>query len=272
MKFEKENIYFTKIIVIQSLPDNERKTGTEIHNDTISRRAWVDPNLSTELIDINRRNELFKLLERINKEAAEFDAIPFIHFETHGTEKGISLKSGQEVLWKEIIPKLREININSGNNLFVSISSCWGGNIQFEIEIIKPCPFRGFIGPMDKIYPDELLETFTNFFNELLLTDDFEKAINQLNINNNSRVEFHHLNSESYFEIVLKLHKAKYAENTDLHDERINSITNTLWNSDPNIKVKYKTKNEFAKAVRRLEKRELPKSFNKLRNIFLHIN
>ena len=272
MEFEEGNIYFTEIIVIQSIPEEERKTGTEIYDDIISRRAWKDPNLKTDIINVENKREILHLLESIKRKTKEKESIPFIHFETHGTKKGISLSSNEEIFWKDIIPILRSINIYSENNLFISVSSCWGGNIQFEIEIGKPCPFREFIGPMNKIKPNDLLISFTNFFNELLISDDFEKAINQLNIYNISGVKFHHLNSESFFKIILDNHKNMYRKNSTVHDERLKSLTDSLWmKSNPLVKERYKTKEKFMEAVKRFEESELPKSYNRLRNIFLHI-
>lgn len=272
MEFQEGNIYFTKIIIIQSLPSGERKTGTEIHDDTISRRAWNDPNLITEIIEVESKDELIILLDSIKQETKEKKTLPFIHFETHGTKNGISLKSDEEVTWKEIITILSDINIYSLNNLFVSVSSCWGGNIQFEITIEKPCPFRGFIGPMDQIYPSDLHTTFTIFFNELLITNDFEKAINQLNTHNKSGVKFHHYNSESFFEVVIQNHRNEYDDNLERHDDRIQKITNELWDkSSQVVRDKHITKNNFMIEIMRIEKDVIPHINNSLRNIFLHI-
>lgn len=79
MKFEEGNIYFNKIYVIQSIPDDEMKTGTEIHSDTISRRSWTDPNLATELINVDTKEELLNLLEIIKNETKNLSILPFIH-------------------------------------------------------------------------------------------------------------------------------------------------------------------------------------------------
>lgn len=68
MKCEEGYIYYTKIIVIQSIPDDERQTGTELHDDTISRRTWLDPTVITEVIDVSSRDEFLKLIDRIKKD------------------------------------------------------------------------------------------------------------------------------------------------------------------------------------------------------------
>ncbi len=272
MKFEEGNIYFSKIYVIQSLSEKERKTGTELHDDIISRRAWFDPNLSTELIDVFSRREILSVLERIKTETAKKENIPFIHFETHGTKNGLSLKSNENVLWDDILPIIREINVFSGNNLFISISACWGGNIQFQIKIHEKCPFRGFIGPIDEIYPSDLITSFTPFFDELLQNNDFDKAIKRLNLYNNSGVKFHHLNSEAFFDIVLEYHKEQCKKDPRIEEERIESIAKSYWKKDNRVRNHYKTKGRFKKFVKKFSEKETPKLYFGMRNNFLHIS
>lgn len=264
MKFIEGNIYFNKIIVIQSIPDEEMNTGTYIHNDTISRRAWNDPNLSTELIDVVTKNELLELLTKIKTETKELRTLPFIHFETHGTQKGLFLKSEEEVIWDEIIPSISEINTYSGNNLYISVSSCWGGNIQFAIKIDKPCPFRGFIGPMEKIIANDLLVSFTPFFNTLLTTNDFEISISSLNAYNTSGVIFHHTNCETFFDSVLQ---TNYGQ---LRNERINNIAVKEWAANQQSIQPFQTFEEFKEFVKTKDDETYPQAINILRNRFLH--
>ena len=157
MKFEEGSIYFNKIIVLQSLDANGRKTGTEIYDDIISRRAWADPNLSTELVNIDNKKHLFYYLNKLKQDSSSYGILPFIHWEMHGFEDGLVLTSDESIYWEEILNALRDINIASKNNLFISVSTCFGGRIQFIIDITQPCPFRGFIGPMEVIGDNDLL-------------------------------------------------------------------------------------------------------------------
>ncbi len=271
MKFEEGNIYFSKIIVIQSLPDDERQTGTEIHDDIIRRRAWFDPNLKTELIDISSKSEFHELLEKIKYDARRKVVLPYIHFETHGTKDGIVLKSNEGIQFKEFLPTIREINCLTKNNLFISVGACWGGRIQFETDISKPCPFRGFIGPMDRIYPEDMLISFTAFFDELLVSNDFEKAIKRLNLYNNSEVKFHHWNSESFFEKVIAFQNENFKNDASLRESRIKYLVKKFWKNDPRAKEVYKTKGRFKKMVRRLEKNEVPLIYTMIKENFLHV-
>ena len=272
MKFEEGNIYFSKIIVIQSIPGDERQTGSELHDDIISRRAWLDPNVITEVIDIFSRKEFLILIERIKIETRNKESLPFIHFETHGNKDGLILKSGEQILFNELIPLIRDINHFANNNLFISVGACWGGMIQFSTKITEPCPFRGFIGPMESIYPEDLIISFTAFFDELLVSNDFDKAIKRLNLYNTSEMKFHHFSSEAFYDQVLNFHNEQIKKNPSLREERINILTKKFWKNDPRAKTAYKTKGRFKKMVRNLEKQELRSIYKKMRENFLHLN
>ncbi len=264
MKFEEGLIYFNKIYVLQSLNENDRKTGTELHDDIISRRAWRNPNLETEIFEIVNHDCLITKLLEIKNECLNRNRIPFIHFETHGFKEGILLNSNEKVHWNEILPFISEINRVSKNNLFISVASCFGGYIQFVIDIKKPCPFRGFIGPMSEIFSEDLSVSFTEFFDKLLLTDDFENAISQLNSSNSSGVQFHYLNSEAFFDLVLK-------QNGDLRrNKRVNILANSFWNQYPNVKTAFGSFDNFKSFVENTDDNTTPQSIERLKRRFLH--
>ena len=270
MKFEEGNIFFSKIYVIQSLSVEERKTGTELHDDIISRRLWSDANTSTELIDEYSKKYFFNILCKIKTETSNKGNIPFIHFETHGSRNGLTLNSNENVLWSEIIPVIREINILCSNNLFLSISACWGANIQYHIKIYEKCPFRGFIGPVDEIYPDDLITSFDPFFDALLENNDFGIALKRLNLYNKSGVEFHHLTSEAFFDLVVKYHKEECEKDPKIEEARVEKITKSMWKRDKRIKNIYKTKGRFKKVVKKMNSVDSPKLYEQMRNNFLH--
>lgn len=264
MIFKEGSIRFNKIIVLQSLDDSDRKTGTELHVDIISRRAWINPNLDTELIEIENKSQFFERLLEIKQNCLKHHIVPFLHLETHGYNDGISLRSGENILWRDILPVIRDINIASRNNLFISVASCFGGRIQFIININEPCPMRGFIGPMSLIHEKDLLISFTAFFDTLLITNDFIKAINALNASNNSGVSFDYLNSEAFFDLVAQ------TKNDEFREERINYLTIQNWEKDPNVRQDFDNIDAFREYVRETNDNITPQSIEKQRRRFLH--
>lgn len=271
MKFEEGHIYFNKIVIIQSLPLTERQTGTEIHDDYLIRHAWLDPDFSVELLSITTKDEFIDCLTKIEKDTKIGKYLPFIHFETHGGIDGISLASGEYVRYKEFIDIIRKININTKNNLFISVGACWGGRIQFVTDIRKPCPFRGFIGPMDKIYDDDLVISFSAFFAELLKTNDFDLAIKRLNQSNNSGVEFHHYNAEAFLEELTKLQNVDSLKNPGKREEFVILEARKRWDNDTRIRKYFKSREKFRAYLRKIAVKLLPQSYQDLRDNFLHV-
>jgi hypothetical protein len=271
IRFEKGYIYFNKIIIIQSLPLTERQTGTEIHDDYLVRHAWLDPNLSVELLSITTKEEFIDSLTKIEKDTKSGTYLPFIHFETHGGIDGICLASGEYVRYKEFIGIIRKININTKNNLFISVGACWGGRIQFVTDIRKPCPFRGFIGPMEEIYDEDLVISFSTFFAELLKTNDFDLAIKRLNQSNNSGIDFHHYNAEAFLEELAKLQNVESLKNPDKREEFVISEARKRWDGDPRIRLYFKSREKFRAYLRKIAVKQLPKSYQDLQDNFLHV-
>ncbi len=270
MQFEEGNIYFNKIIVIESIPDSERQTGTEIYNDILDRHSWMDPNLSVKLISVNNKKDFFYLLNTIKNDVINKEYIPFLHIETHGTVNGIKTKSGEYVDYIDFINIIREINVLTKNNLFLSISACWGGRIQFLTDIRKPCPFRGFIGPMESIYPNDLISSFSIFFNELLLSNDFGTAINLLNTNNQTGIEFHHYNAEAFWKVAIEAQKNNLLKSEDSRERYIINESRIRWKNDPRVRVKFRSRSKFRDFLRGISVEIIPKSYQAIRERFLH--
>ena len=92
------------------------------------------------------------------------------------------LKGIKEVRESHFIKKeaLRNLNIKSKNNLFISLATCYGGHL---LKIYKPwetCPFFGYIGPSELVYNLDLEASYSAFFETLLTENDFSKAIEKL--------------------------------------------------------------------------------------------
>lgn len=270
MKFEQGNLYFTKIYVIESLSIDDRLTGSELFEDIIVRRLYSDPNTSAELIKIDRKNDFKAAFESIYKDVINENVLPYIHFESHGNKNGLVLSSNEQVDFDLLMSMLLKINLASKNNLFISISACWGGHIQFQIDIRKPIPIRGFIGPMDTVFEKDLLTNFTRFFDVLLLTDDFEKAINALNLV--SSVQFHHLNAEAFYELVTKSQIEKYGSEDKYNELLLKKGLKDTWKNNKKVKAIYHTKGRFRKAMKKSDVVNIKDIKQEMRNRFLHIN
>lgn len=271
MKFEEGQIYFNHIYVLQSLRRGERNTAQELYDDIIRWRT--SDSMQAEIVIIQTKADLFASLDTIFRRIRD-GRIPFLHFEMHGYLEGLQVSSDEVVTWAELVPIFRKINTAIRNNLFISVAACQGGNIQFGVKIMEPCPFRGFIGPMQDVYPLDVLYSFSEFFNSLLTGNDFEKAVEALNFTLQGLpepVHYHHMNVEAFFEFVWEYQRAR-------------------WTAEPNtfkVLIKDLVQDRLAKmgvVADRRRRRELERKYEKdirgsitklkteLRDRFCHIN
>src|SRR5437016_211361 len=101
---------YNTIFIIQSL--NEGRTGSRLYDDLKTLTVFTEVEIEAELIDVNNKSELIATLVEINRKVQATDALPLIHFETHGGDNpsGIILSSGEFVDWQDIERLLTDIN------------------------------------------------------------------------------------------------------------------------------------------------------------------
>lgn len=268
LKFETGNIYFNRIYIVQSLGKDDRKTGQELYEDIIKRR--VSQSLQAEIRDISSKQELVEYLLFIRSNIVN-GSIPFIHFETHGFKDGICLKNGEDVRWAEILPYIKAINLACKNNLFISLAACKGGNIQFCVKIHEPCPFRGFIGPMEDVDQMDVLASFNEFFNILMLKEDFDLAIQALNTSSGN-VVYHHMNSESFFDAVLEYQERREKADPSIAYDRVEYLMDLALKKNPSVILQHRNRRQFRKWMKKLVERDKPTAFAEMRKQFCHIS
>ncbi len=147
-------------------------------------------NIKYKNIEINSKREFIEFMRELEIECKESGVQPFIHFECHGTENGLILKSKAKVFWNELANFLTKINIACKNNLFVTFSTCFGGNLTFPVidkavqKIECRTPVYGLIGPLTEISYGDARECYDEFFatiiNENSLDTGIEKLVTKL--------------------------------------------------------------------------------------------
>ena len=93
-----------------------------------------------------------------------------IHFEMHGSEnrEGLILADNSFISWFEITELLRIININSKNQLYVTMATCYGRYIFRGMEMDKKTPFSGYISASKEVIVEEILGDFKILFEDLI--------------------------------------------------------------------------------------------------------
>lgn len=192
---------FNKIYVIESLLDGE-KSGTDLYNDIL---RWKEStNLKAELITVEDKIEFYDAIFHIIKEHRDLGYYPFLHIEVHGAKNnGLKLKSAEFLSWNELYEMLVEINMNIGNNLFLTMSVCYGAYLMHEIKPNRPAPFFGFIGSFDKGFYEDSMIRYNDFYTELADSRDLYSATKRLIQSNVEDISIYaYISSEDVFKMV----------------------------------------------------------------------
>lgn len=56
---------FNKIYIVESLPENEEKTGRDLYNDVVRWKTYNNPDLRSELISPNNRIEWLLFIDKV---------------------------------------------------------------------------------------------------------------------------------------------------------------------------------------------------------------
>jgi hypothetical protein len=200
------NLDFNKIFVIQSLDvsSGDELTGQQLFDEVLQHFHTIHPDKSAVIINVDTKLELIKKLEDIKIECERDGIKPIIHFEIHGLENrsGLGLNK-DDIYWNDLYQSLIEINIASKWNLFVTMAVCYGNYAMVLIKPRHPAPYAGILGSFDDLFEWDLYIRFNAFYQELLYSLDFEKALEALhNSNPGLPADYRFISSEQTFKNV----------------------------------------------------------------------
>ncbi|WPQ66098.1 hypothetical protein SIO70_14645 [Chitinophaga sancti] len=207
---------YNAVFVIQSLKIGDRETGDELYNNVIKWKCLKN-NTAAYLIIIKTKEDLFNFFQEVKILVMRGMLIPILHFEMHSSEQGIQLTSMEVVTWEDLGLWCRELNVLIKNQLVISIATCMGVYFYKAIDILKPAPYWGYIGPKDKISGFYLLRDFTNFYDIFLESGNLEGSITSLN-NESTRFEYLFMNGDVLFTLLYEqLDKIPYNKESKFH-------------------------------------------------------
>lgn len=206
------------IVLIQSLNESDKKTGTELARDVLQFKSILHDDFF--LKSYNVKNKLQFVSRLLNIESGMKDGEVFtLHLETHGSHEGIHVASGECISWSEFFALIRPINIKMGHLLLVVMSMCSGSAMLSHIEPEKRAPYRAFIGAHRIVSELELLQGFSAFYQEYTNLLDIDKSIKALHKELSSSSEpngpFRLFGAEQVFEMTFDANRdRKHFEKT----------------------------------------------------------
>jgi hypothetical protein len=221
-------IQFNKIYVIQSLPTVEPQTGTHLFQDIIERRAVQLPGFGAELADIHHRAGLEQLFKSIIAECDPKGMRPYLHFEMHGSQRGLTLRSGELASWGFLYSYFVAINEILKNQLFISLACCYGAYMFNAVNPLRRSPVFAYIGPPNEIDVGDLEVDFTAYFDTLLQKLDLDAAIDALNDHKPNDQKYIVNSAEMIFDIVAGGLLHKYRSRA-VRRARIQQLVKDAW-------------------------------------------
>lgn len=198
-------IQFNRIFIIESLGSDDRKTGTELYNDLLKWKQITHPDFEAVLKTPSSRDEFISLFDSILDDCVNNGIAPIIHFEIHGAsdQSGLVLSSGELVTWDILCEKLRPINHQLRNGLFITMGVCHGCYFISKDVVDKPSIFQGIVASFDILYDFSIYIQFYAFYEELFTSFDFNLAYEKLiKANHYTSINYACYSSEFIFAMV----------------------------------------------------------------------
>ena len=157
---------FNKISIVESLSENDRKTGQLLFEDINMLELFNAKGIATEYAPIATKDELYEHIDNLILEAKYNHVFPVLQLDVHGASdrSGIILKSGDIIIWRNLCDKLRALNEVSKGNLIVVMAACYGTHIQSGIDHFNRSPFWGVMSPLNEVTPDDIQESLCEFY------------------------------------------------------------------------------------------------------------
>mgnify|MGYP003394389138 CR=1 FL=1 len=226
-------IRFNTIDVIESIPDDEQRTGLDLFENVIAPlSARSSPRILVRFHEVETTADLLVALADVRHRAEQFNHHPILHIEAHGSPHGLGLRSGS-IAWLDLLEELTAINAATRLNLLVAMSSCWGADISKLVHPAHPAPFWGAIGPHTSIDAGPLYDSFCAYYRSLLTDFDGAKALDAMrsaSLPQSERMAFRP--AEIFFRLIFFRFIAEYSSGERLQ-ARISRLMGFIIEADP---------------------------------------
>jgi len=168
------------IIVIQSLSEEDKKTGDELERDVLRYKELLHDNSFVRLFNVENLSDFERIINQIIDTTTRGEIFT-LHFETHGSRYGIQLASGEFITWMQFYDCIRPINIKLNNLLLIVMASCFGASLISYLDPMKRAPFLAFVGARRILAEEEVRRAFSAFYQEYTNPLDIDKSMKAIN-------------------------------------------------------------------------------------------
>lgn len=156
------------LLILEWLSSAERQTGQELYE-------WMEnyrPGWAT-LVKCASKADVLREIDAASARADAIGYIPVLHIEAHGDNNHMGLVgpdgAGRAELlsWEELVEPLQGLNLATRCNLLLFCAACTG-IAAMQVMVRGPrAPVLAVAGPVDEIYPRDLLLGAKEFYRRL---------------------------------------------------------------------------------------------------------
>lgn len=195
-----------KIIVIEWLDDEDRKTGKDLYDDILRYKTSSTIPLTSEYHLAKSKDDFITILQEISNNHQDGEIVT-LDIETHGSVDGLGLSQGEILSWSAFFDLTRPLNIKCGGLLVITLSLCFGLANILGVTPEKRAPFSIIIGSNREMFPDELYDCMSGFYREYDSPLSLSTSLNALNksfIDNGKVSPFLPISSITWFDEFFK--------------------------------------------------------------------
>lgn len=210
----------TRIVLLESLPPSDRRTGQELSDDLQFYRSGKTADVPIEFLKVSGRTELFDILDKLRIDAESGDS-PIIHIESHGIEdhRGLSLADGSAIYWGEMTAPLVRINIATQCTLLFSVAACFGAHAIAALAQTLRAPFWAIVAPREKILPPDIYGPYLRFYAELLTSGEGDRALSAMVQSASTPNLYGFMTCEQFFQVAFRRYLARSTGESARHME-----------------------------------------------------
>lgn len=167
-----------QIMIIESLPDGEMKTGKRLWEDLADHCTEHPVDIKIGYCEASSAADFFGYLDDLRTNIEETGRNAILQIECHGNDDGLGLADGSFLPWADIKPKLEAINLISRFNLLLILGCCYGGYFGWTSRLTERAAFCMYLGPNSRLTARMLSDGLRAFYKTLLLERDMTAAVN----------------------------------------------------------------------------------------------
>jgi len=167
--------HVSKIVIIDSLDEEEFQTGVEIEKFIRYEFAEYRVPIDVERYSVSWAGEFIAIIERLAQNT-DYN-FPLLHIEMHGDENdGLIFANNSHLSWEEVGQALAPLNCATRFNLVCVFSACYGAYFTKSLLVNYAAPCFALIAPEKEVDPGEVHRAFRILYHNLAKFQDLGLA------------------------------------------------------------------------------------------------